>query len=133
MDSKERIGRDHAVHSRLGIQVDPAAEGGPKLHMKVTADMLNAGGVCHGGLLFALADSACAYALADAGVSPATVDASITYLRAAKLDDEIVATTAVMRAGRRIGHCEVKLTLADGNVIALFRATCANLPDETTR
>ncbi len=94
--------------------------------------MLNAGGVCHGGLLFALADSACAYAVAEAGISPATVDANIAYLRGAKLGDEIVATAAVLQAGRRFGHCEVKLTRTDGDLIALFRATCANLSDTKT-
>jgi len=123
----ERIARDRGVLERLGISVIEADGERLDLRMKVSADMLNAGGVCHGGLLFGLADTACAYALAAAGVSPITVDASITYLRGARLADEVLARAEVRRAGRRIGHCEVELVLADGTLLALFRASCANV------
>ena len=126
MDLQERIGRDQATLNRLGILVDGVADRAPLLRMPVAADMLNAGEVCHGGLLFALADTAAAYALAEAGVTPLTVDAGITYLRGVRLNDEVSARAEVVRAGRKIGHCEVRLMLGDGTLAAVYRATCAN-------
>ena len=129
MDLQQRIVHDGRVLARLGITVDESSEDGVGLRLTVARDMVNAGGVCHGGLLFALADTACAYALAEAGVSPVTVDANITYLRAAKLDATVIATAEVTRAGRRMGHCDVSLSLADGSLLARYRGTCANLTD----
>ena len=127
MDLEQRIRRDRDVLARLGITVDERVDERFALRMDVAADMLNAGGVCHGGLLYALADTAGAYALADAGVSPVTVDANITYLQAARLNDEVAATAEVVRTGRRFGHCEVRLALADGSLVAIYRASCANI------
>jgi phenylacetic acid degradation protein PaaD len=126
VDLKERLERDRGVLTRLGIDAAKTETGGVELRLRVTADMLNAGQACHGGLLFALADTACAYALAEAGVSPVTVDANMTFLRAAKLHDEVVAAAEVAHAGRRFGHCEVQLVAA-GQVVALYRASCANV------
>jgi acyl-CoA thioesterase len=127
VDLQERIARDSGVLARLGITVAGQSEDGIGLRMLVSADMLNAGGVCHGGFLFALADTACAYAVAEAGVTPITVDASMTYLRGAQLNAEVVAVARVTRAGRRLGHCDVSLALADGTEVALYRGTCANV------
>jgi len=129
VDLNERLARDHGVLDRLGIAVTESPTGGLDLRLRVTADMLNASEVCHGGMLFALADSACAYALAAAGVAPVTVDASITYLRAARIGDEVSTATDVLHTGRRLGHCQVRLTLADGTLVADYRATCANVAD----
>ena len=129
MELTERIARDHGVLARLGIQVDISNDTDPSLRLEVAADMLNASGVCHGGLLFALADTACAYAMANASVTPITVDANITYMRGAKMDERVEATADVLREGRKLGHCEVTLALADGTVIARYRATSLNLPE----
>ena len=89
---------------------------------------MNAGGLCHGGFLFALADTALAYTLGAAGMVPATVDASITYLRPALLNDVVSAQIEPLRIGRTQGVVEVRLVRqADSVLLAVFRGTCANL------
>jgi acyl-CoA thioesterase len=131
LDIQDRIDRDRGVLERLNISVDLSANAGVRLEMKVAEDMVNAGGYCHGGLLFALADTACAYALAEAGLAPVTLDAGITYLRPATAGERIAAETEVVRAGRRIGHCEVRLTREDGTLLAIYRGTCSNASSDS--
>ena len=131
MDIQDRIERDGGVLERLNISVDQSGVAGIRLEMQVAEDMVNAGGYCHGGLLFALADTACAYALAESGSAPATLDAGITYLRPATAGDRVFAETEVVRAGRRIGHCEVRLTREDGTRLAIYRGTGSNVPSDT--
>ncbi len=111
---------------RFNIRVDHEGPAGVRLTMPVADDMVNAGGYCHGGMLFALADTACAYALAETGSAPVTLDAGITYLRPATAGDLVTAEAEVVRAGRRIGHCEVRLLGEDGLLLAIYRGTCSN-------
>jgi len=47
---------------RLGIRITAIAPGEVQVAMRVNEDMLNGHRTCHGGLLFALADSAFAFA-----------------------------------------------------------------------
>ena len=53
--------RDPAVRA-FGIRIDHVAPGHARLSMPVREDMLNGHGLCHGGMIFTLADSAFAYA-----------------------------------------------------------------------
>ena len=52
---------DHASRG-LGMTLDHASEGRAVLSMPVTEAMVNGHGICHGGFIFALADSAFAFA-----------------------------------------------------------------------
>ncbi len=130
MEIDDRIARDGPVLERLNIRVVRSASGAVRLEMEVADDMVNAGGYCHGGLLFALADTACAYALAEAGSGPVTVDAGITYLLPARTGDLVAAEPEIVRAGRRVGHCEVRLTGLDGVLLATYRGTCSNVSSQ---
>lgn len=133
MNLNERIEADRRLLSHLGIEVDAevlarsASDQGPLLSMLVNDNMVNALGFCHGGLVYALADTACAYALGDRGIAPATLDASVTYLKPARLGDRISAHTQVLKAGKRTGHCEVRIKSDKGDTLAVYRGTCANV------
>lgn len=128
MDIAGRIEADKEILALFGITVVEIGSGVVMLSLTVRKDMVNAQGFCHGGLLFSLADSACAYALASVGLSPATADANISYLKAALLGDEIVARAEVLRHGRRLGHASVEVSReVDGELLAVYRGSCANL------
>lgn len=136
MTPEERIEGDRAVLTLLGIDVDSqrlqaGSVFGPDedfyLSLSVTDVMVNAKGVCHGGILFAFADTVAAYALGDAGLAPVTVDANITYLRPALSGERIDARMRVLKTGRRNGVCSVSLVNAVRQTLAEYRATCANL------
>ena len=48
--------------SAWGVVIDEAREGYARVRMQVRADMLNGHAQAHGGMIFALADTAFAYA-----------------------------------------------------------------------
>lgn len=123
--------RNAPVFKRLGLFVDgdlPTTPGiTPTLALQVDASMLNASGLCHGGIVYALADTACAWALMAAGAQPATVDASISYLRAASVGEKIVAHPRLLKRGRLIGSCDVQLLGEGDRLIASYRGTCLHV------
>ncbi|MGI9326122.1 MAG: PaaI family thioesterase [Pseudomonadales bacterium] len=125
--------REHnaPVFKRLGLFVDgdlPTQPGiTPTLALQVDESMLNASGLCHGGIVYALADTACAWALMAAGVQPATVDASITYLRAASVGEKVVAHPRLLKRGRAVGSCDVQLLGKGNRLIACYRGTCLHV------
>ena len=124
----ERVAQDKDLLATFGISAIQKHNDDWALTLEVTPRQVNAGGLCHGGFLFALADTALAYTLGAAGMVPATVDASITYLRPALLNDVVSAQIEPLRIGRTQGVVEVRLVRqADGVLLAVFRGTCANL------
>jgi len=127
MEYADRVAQDQALLAAFGISATEAnAEW--TLSLRVTERQVNAGGLCHGGFLFALADTALAYTLGAAGMVPATVDANITYLRPALLNDVVNAQIDTLRIGRTQGVVGVRLVrAADDALLAVFRGTCANL------
>lgn len=99
------------------------------IEMTVTEEMTNGLGVCHGGLIFTLADTAMAYASNAGSHSAVSTTASIEWLRRAHSGDRLSATsTAVARRGRNTVH-DVVVT-NDGDVIALVRAHTLTVQEE---
>jgi acyl-CoA thioesterase len=112
-----------AASQMLGIAIDVEAAGCATATMTVRADMVNGLDVCHGGLLFALADTAMAFA-SNAGLGPAhdafAIHADIDWLRPARLGDVVVAQATTVAQPGRTAVYDVNLTVAD-QVIAVFR------------
>jgi acyl-CoA thioesterase len=128
VEFSERLRTDAKLLAGLGIEFVGASAGKVELSLDVTAARVNGQQFCHGGYLFALADTACAYVLGAAGHSPATVDANITYLKPAKVGDRVLASASLLSLGRRQGVAQVRLTRsADAVLLAVFRGTCVNL------
>ena len=82
--------RDHAAQA-LGIDVLDVGLGRARIAMTVRSDMLNAHGVCHGGILFTLADTAFAYACNSAGTAMVAAGASIEFLAPAAAGERLIA------------------------------------------
>jgi acyl-CoA thioesterase len=112
--------RDSAA-KLLGYHVISVAPGSARVGMTVRNDMCNGHRTCHGGLIFALADSAFAAACNSHNESNVAAAASIDFLAPAREGDELVAdATEVWRSGRT-GIYEIKVTNQRGELIALFR------------
>src|SRR6185437_6872778 len=75
----------------LGICIDEVRPGFARLRMPVRADMVNGHGMCHGGLIFALADSACAVACNTHNAVTVAAAASIDFRAPARVHDELTA------------------------------------------
>lgn len=131
MNIQHRVEQDAQMLEHLGICVDVSAlekfdASKPLLYLDVVAHMVNALEFCHGGIVYALADTACAYALGADDFAPATVDASVTYLRPGRLGERLWAHTEVLRQSGRMGTCEVRVLNPQAELVLIYRGTCAN-------
>ena len=105
----------------LGMRVTGVRPGWARLTMSVRADMVNGHGLCHGGLVFALGDSAFALACNSYNDSTVAAAASIDFLAAARAGDELTAEASELWRGRRSGLYEIVITNQHAERIALFR------------
>jgi acyl-CoA thioesterase len=105
----------------LGMKVESAAPGAARVSMAVRADMVNGHRLCHGGLIFALADSAFAFACNSHGSSTLAAAASIDFLAPARERDVLTADAKELWRTGRSGLYEITVTNQRGERIALFR------------
>ena len=109
-----------AASQAMGMHLLAAAPGCAHVSMSVRADMIQGHGTCHGGYLFALADSA--FALACNSYNDATVGlgCSIDYVAPAHLGDTLSAECREQSRAGRTGNYDVRITNQLGQLIALF-------------
>ena len=104
----------------LGIDIDVIAPGEVMAAMTVRDDMVNGFGICHGGIVFTLADTAFAFACNAWNRETRSVAASIDWLAPVSAGERLTAHAAAdTRAGRH-GYFRVRVTNADGEPVALF-------------
>jgi acyl-CoA thioesterase len=104
-----------------GIEIEEAREGYARVRMRVRSDMLNGHGSGHGGLVFALADSAFAYACNSHNVRTVAAQASIVFLDKVEEGEVLVAVAQEVALVGRSGVCVVAVRTADGRAIAEFQ------------
>ena len=117
--------RDTASQA-LGMALEQVRPGYARLRMAVRADMLNGHGSCHGGMVFALADSAFAFACNSHDVVTVASGCSIEFLAPAQEGDELVAEAEERFREGRNGVYDVIVRRADGSLIATFRGRSAS-------
>ena len=113
----------------MGISIEIPAVGQAIARMQVRDDMVNGFGVIHGGLTFALADTAFAFACNAYDTLTYAAAANIEFLRPATLGDELTATATEDYRGRRSGYYSVEVHNQRGELIALFRGRSASTGD----
>jgi len=103
-----------------GISIEEAREDYARISMVVRADMLNSHGIAHGGMIFALADTAFAYVCNGANQASVAAQASIVFLDKVREGETLIAeATEVAREGRA-GVTRVAVRTSDGRAIAEF-------------
>ena len=105
----------------LGIKIEIRAVGAATAKMQVRDDMVNGFDVCHGGMLFALADTAFAFACNAYNRVTFAASAHIDFLRPAYLGDELSASATEEYRGQRNAYYVVNVHNQDGDLVALFR------------
>jgi acyl-CoA thioesterase len=118
--------RDLAAQA-LGIEILDVAPGAVRVAMVVRPDMLNGHGTCHGGMLFALADTAFALACNSYGEAMVAAGASIEFLAAAARGERLIATANETSRTARHGIYDVAVARTSGELVAHFRGRCARL------
>jgi acyl-CoA thioesterase len=105
----------------LGVGIEEVGPGFARLRMTVRANMINGHGMCHGGIVFALADSAFAVACNTYNAVTVAAAASIDFLAPAHLHDELHAEARELWRSKRNGIYEIRVSNQRGETIALFR------------
>ena len=105
----------------LGMRLDEVAPGRARLSMTITAAMANGHGICHGGFIFALADSAAAFAANTRGQSAVAQHAAITFVRPGRVGETLAAEAVERMHAGRAGIYDVRVSTLDGELVAEFR------------
>ena len=113
--------KDDKASQALGMEIEITGVGAASACMTVRSDMVNGLDVCHGGLVFALADTAFAFACNAYNVQTFAASGQVEYLRPALLGDALLATASEDYRGRRSGYYTVKIHNQRDELVALFR------------
>jgi acyl-CoA thioesterase len=106
------------------VEIGP---GRARLSMRVTGEMVNGQKVCHGGLIFSLADSSFGYACNTHNQRALAASCSIDFLAPAQLGDELTAEAQETAHAGRTRLYDVRVTNQAGELIALFRGKSASV------
>ncbi len=115
------------MHAREGtskawdIKLEDAGEGWATASMTLRDDMLNGHGAAHGGVIFALADTAFAWACNSRNLKTVAQHASITFLSPAQSGERLVAKAKEETLVGRSGVYSVKVTGEDDRPVAVFQ------------
>ena len=112
--------RDTATQA-LGIRIVRVAPGSAELAMVVRMDMLNGHDICHGGFIFALADSAFAYACNSYNLNTVASGCAIEFTAPAHGGETLTARAHERQLAGRTGVYDVEVANERGETVALFR------------
>ena len=105
----------------IGMSISEVSEASATLELIVKQHHCNGHGMCHGGIIYTLADSAFAFACNSRNQSTVAQHNSITYLAPGNLHDHLTAHATETSLIGRTGIYDVQVTNQDGVVIAEFR------------
>jgi acyl-CoA thioesterase len=117
----DALWRGDAASQGLGMRIESCGPGHATVAMAVRPDMVNGHRICHGGIVFALADSAFAFACNSHGDNTVAAGASIEFLRPAREGDLLRAAAVERWRAGRSGIYEIEVANQRGEVVALFR------------
>jgi acyl-CoA thioesterase len=145
VDPKERAARvgevmfagDAASREFLQMELVSCEPGRAVMRMAVREPMLNGHRICHGGLIFTLADSTFAFACNSHNKVAVAAGCSIEFLKPGQLGDVLTCEGAEQALQGRHGIYDMKVSNQRGEVVAMFRGKSAQIqgtvfPEETT-
>lgn len=133
----EAVGRGMYAQDRtsqfLRIALDEIRPGYARMTLRVTEDMVNGHGMCHGGLIFTLADSAFAYSCNSHNHNAVASGCAIEYLAPAHVGDVLTAIGEERALAGRNGIYDIDVRNQDGKLIAVFRGKSHRIQGETVK
>jgi acyl-CoA thioesterase len=113
--------REDRTFTALGMRLEVDEPGRAVISMVVREDMTNGFAITHGGMVFALADTAFAVACNEDDRVTVAAGADITFLKSTRAGDTLRATAVRRIRSGRTGLYDVTVTDAAGEVVAEFR------------
>lgn len=130
----EAVGREMYRHDRtarfLDITLDEIRPGFARMSLRITEDMVNGHGMCHGGFIFTLADSAFAYSCNSHNHNAVASGCAIEFLAPALVGDLLTALAEERALAGRSGIYDIDVTNQDGKRIAVFRGKSHRIQGE---
>jgi acyl-CoA thioesterase len=131
-DLAARVGQamfaaDAASREFMQMELVACEPGRAVMRMAVREPMLNGHKICHGGLIFTLADSTFAFACNSRNKVTVAAGCSIEFLRPGKLGDVLTCEGVEQVLQGRHGIYDMKVTNQDGEVVAVFRGKSAQI------
>ena len=127
--SADAMWADDKASQGLGMEIVEVGPGRARLAMTVTERMVNGHGLCHGGFIFTLADSAFAFACNSHGVPAVAQHCAVTFLNPGRIGMRLVAEATERHRAERSGIYDITVREeAGGTVIAEFRGHSRTLP-----
>lgn len=121
--------RDRATQA-LGMRIEAIRPGYARISMPVREDMLNGHHICHGGLIFTLADTAFAYACNSYNKNTVASACHIDFLAPGREGDTLQAEAVEQSASGRTGVYDVTVRDGEGRTLALFRGKSYRISGE---
>jgi acyl-CoA thioesterase len=118
---------DAASKDFLQMELLSCAPGRARMRMTVREPMLNGHKICHGGLIFTLADSTFAFACNSHNKVAVAAGGSIEFLKPAHLGDVLTCEGGEQVLQGRHGIYDMKVTNQRGEVVAMFRGKSAQI------
>lgn len=113
--------RNEGTGPAWGVQIEAADEGYSRISMVVRDDMLNGHKITHGGMIFALADTAFAYACNSRNQVTVAQSASIVFMDTVRSGERIEAEAREVAVKGRSGVYTVTVRGADSRIVAQFQ------------
>ena len=123
----DNMWRDDNAVKALGFTLDHVASGEARMSVTVGENMTNGHKICHGGLIFTLADSAFAYACNGYNLNTVAQHCSITFIAPAYQGDRITAVAREQTRFGRNGIYDITIAREDGTEVARFRGHSRNV------
>lgn len=108
----------------LGLELLEFRAGYVRLQAVIRPEMMNGIGSLHGGVTFAMADSAFAFTCNMENNISVALEANISFTKAGYAGDVFTIEATEVNTTRKIGVYEVKIINQQDELIALFKGTC---------
>ncbi|MCK0510346.1 hydroxyphenylacetyl-CoA thioesterase PaaI [Aromatoleum buckelii] len=105
----------------FGIGVEAIGPGYAKMTMTVRKDMLNGFGICHGGFITLLADSAFAYSCNSYNEMTVASGISLDFMAPGRPGDVLIAEAKELFVAGRTGVYDVSVVNQKGELLAMMR------------
>jgi acyl-CoA thioesterase len=112
---------DRASRDFMGMELVSCEPGRAVMRMAVREPMLNGHEICHGGLIFTLADSTFAFACNSRNHVTVAAGCSIEFLQPGRLGDVLTCEGVERVLQGRHGIYDMTVTNQNSEVVALFR------------
>ena len=103
--------KDQSILDGFGMKVISARDGVCEIHCVVPESLVNAVGFAHGSIVYALMDTACAYATGSLEQQGVTLNGNTTYLKGAQAGSALKTRASVVSCSRRIASLRAEVTL----------------------